>query len=142
MSETKSPEKTGEQIFVENADECLSIIEKRAQELEITGAGMIAFVPGTETTTWVSKMKVMGRITDGNLNFCGVIYSKAAEMAITLKDSGNESRKDIIGELGWQGGVIIKVKSGYLLGAFSGGSGEQDVESARKGLEWLAQKYQ
>ena len=52
--------KTGEQIFLAHADECLAIIEKAAQKLAITGAAMIAFIPGDVSETWISKMKVMG----------------------------------------------------------------------------------
>jgi hypothetical protein len=70
-----------------------------------------------------------------------VVYAKAAEMAVTLENSGDESRKDIIGETGWQGGVIKKIDSGYLVAAFSGGTGEQDVEVSTIGIEWLAKLF-
>lgn len=127
-----------EKVFTKNATECLAIMEKAAQERSITGVAMIAFIPGDEALSWVSQMKVVGRLATENVNFLGVAYAKAAEMSVTLKNSGNEQRKDIIGETGWQGGVVMKVDSGYLVAAFSGGTGEQDVEVSQIGVEWLS----
>ena len=133
--------KNGEQIFIEHGDKCLTIIEKAAQKLSITGAAMIAFIPGDVSESWISKMKVIGRLADNEANFLAIAYAKAAEMAVTHEDSGNGEREDITGEFGWQGGVIIKVDTGYLLGAFSGGTGQQDADVAKEGLEWLSEKY-
>ena len=137
----KSIVKNGEQLFLKNADECLTIIEKAAQKLGITGAAVIAFIPGDVTASWVSKMKVIGRLASPNANFLAIAYAKASEMAVTHKDSGNTERKEITGEFGWQGGVIIKVESGYLVGAFSGGTGQQDANVAKEGLDWLSEQY-
>ena len=133
--------KNGEQIFLKHADECLAIIEKAAQKLSITGAAMIAFIPGDVSESWISKMKVMGSLANEEANFLAIVYAKASEMAVTHKDSGNGDRKDITGEFGWQGGVIIKVDGGYLVGAFSGGTGQQDADVAKEGLDWLSEKY-
>ena len=133
--------KNGEQIFLKHADECLAIIEKAAQKLSITGAAMIAFIPGDVSESWISKMKVMGSLANTEANFLAIAYAKASEMAVTHKDSGNGDRKDITGEFGWQGGVIIKVDGGYLVGAFSGGTGQQDADVAKEGLDWLSEKY-
>jgi len=137
----KESMKEGEQKFIKNADECLAIIENAAQKLGITGAAMIAFIPGDVSESWISKMKVIGRLANKDANFLAIAYAKASEMAVTHEDSGNGERKDITGEFGWQGGVIIKVESGYLLGAFSGGTGQQDADVAKKGLVWLSEKY-
>jgi uncharacterized protein GlcG (DUF336 family) len=133
--------KNGEQIFIKHADECLAIIEKAAQKLAITGAAMIAFIPGDVSESWISKMKVIGRLATDDANFLAIAYAKASEMAVTHKDSGNGERKDITGEFGWQGGVIIKVDSGYIVGAFSGGTGQQDADVAKEGLDWLSTYY-
>lgn len=133
--------RNGEQIFTENADKCLAIIEKAAQKLSITGAAMIAFIPGDVSESWISKMKVMGRLATDEANFLAIAYAKAAEMAVTHNDSGDGERKDITGEFGWQGGVIIKVDTGYLVAAFSGGTGQQDADVAKEGLDWLSEKY-
>lgn len=137
----KKAMKDGEQIFIKNADECLSIIEKAAQKLGITGAAMIAFIPGEVSESWISKMKVIGRLTGKDANFLAIAYAKASEMAVTHENSGNAERKEITGEFGWQGGMIIKVESGYLLAAFSGGTGQQDADVAKAGLVWLAEKF-
>jgi len=41
------------------------------------------------------------------------------------------------GEFGWQGGVILKGKAGYIVVAFSGGKSEDDVQVSKAGLEVL-----
>jgi hypothetical protein len=41
------------------------------------------------------------------------------------------------GEFAWQGGVIARVKTGYVIVAFSGGKSEDDVEVSRSGLAVL-----
>jgi hypothetical protein len=130
-----------DKAFTKNASECLAIMEKAAQDMSITGVAMIAFVPGDVTESWMSEMKVIGRLATKDINFLGVVYAKAAEMAVTLQNSGDETRKDIIGETGWRGGAIVKVESGYLIAAFSGGTGEQDVAVSKAGLEWLAKFF-
>jgi len=143
-SETKNSKevmKTGEQKFIEHADECLVIIEKAVKKIGITGAAMIAYIPGDVSESWISKMKVIGNLASEDANFLAIAYAKASEMAITHKDSGNSERKDITGEFGWQGGVIITVESGYIVGAFSGGTGQQDADVAKEGLDWLSEKY-
>ncbi|NND31434.1 MAG: hypothetical protein HKN76_02505 [Saprospiraceae bacterium] len=132
---------TGEQIFLENAGECLAIIEREANSIPMTGVAMVAFIPGDVSQTWISRMKVVGKLADDKVNLLGIVYTKAAEMAVTLKDSGNPERKDMRGEYGYIGGVIIKVNGGHILAAFSGGKGEDDAAAAQKGLEWLAGKF-
>ena len=77
---------------------------------------------------------------DHGNNLLAIAYSKAAEMAETLKDSGNAGRPQITGETGWQGGLIKKGKTGYLIAAFSGGPSESDIKVSQAGLEVLAGK--
>ena len=88
-------------------------------------------------------MAVVGRMKDdpsaaakGN-NLVGIAYSKAAEMADTLVDSGTAKRAPMIGEYGWQGGVVVRARAGFVIVAFSGGKSEDDVEVSRSGLEVL-----
>ncbi len=131
----------GEKNFLEHADECIAIIEKAAQKISINGVAMIAYIPGEVTESWVSKMKVMGKISNDKYNLCSIAYCKASEMAITLKNSGNEDRSSIIGEFGYEGGIIRKVNSGYIVAAFSGGSSQQDADVSKEGLDWLSQHY-
>lgn len=133
---------SGEKIFIKQADESLALIEQAAQKISIKGVAVIAFIPGDVSESWNSKMKVVGNLTSGKSNLLGIAYTKASEMADTHRDSGSKIREVYSGELGYQGGLIKKVNSGYLLAVFSGGSGEQDLEVAKIGLDWLARFYE
>ena len=133
-------------VFDEVADSALASMTKRAQELKIHGAAVVAFIEGDVTQSWSSKMVVVGSMKDaptekghGN-NLLAIAYSKAAEMAETLKDSGQAGRPPMTGETGWQGGLIKKGKTGYLIAAFSGGPSESDLKVSQAGLEVLAEK--
>jgi len=133
--------KSGEKIFITQSDQCLALIEQAAQKIAIKGVAVVAFIPGDVTETWISKMKVVGNLTSGKANLLGIANTKASEMADTHLDSGSKIREVYNGELGYKGGLIRKVKSGYILAVFSGGSGEQDLEVAKTGLDWLAKFY-
>jgi hypothetical protein len=92
---------------------------KRAEELKIKGAAVVAYIQGETTKSWSSKMVVVGAMKDApteknhGANLLAIAYSKAAEMGETLKDSGNAGRPPMTGENGWQGGLIKKGKTGY-----------------------------
>jgi hypothetical protein len=86
-------------------------------------------------------MKVVGNLTNVKSNYLAIACSKAAEMADTHKDSGTGVRPPLAGEFGYQGGLIKKVSGGYILAVFSGGKSEEDLVAAKKGLDWLYQKY-
>jgi hypothetical protein len=135
-----SPKK-GEKIFFKKANQCLTLIEAAAQKISIKGVAIIAYIPGDTTKTWISKMKVVGNLTSGKSNLLGIANTKASEMADTHLNSGSKIREIYNGELGYKGGLITKVKSGYILAVFSGGSGEQDLEVAKIGLDWLSKSY-
>ncbi len=118
----------------------LEAMKKRAAELKIGGVAVVAYAEGETIEGWTSKMAVVGRMKDaptatekGN-NLLGIAYAKASEMAETLKDSGSAGRPPMTGEFGWQGGVIGRVKGGWVIVAFSGGKSEDDVEASRAGL--------
>ena len=131
----------GEKTFIAKSDEALALIEQAAQKIAIKGVAVVAFIPGDTTLSWISKMKVVGNLTSGKANLLGIANTKASEMADTHLDSGSKIREVYNGELGYKGGLIKKVKSGYILAVFSGGSGEQDLEVAQIGLDWLAKFY-
>ena len=131
----------GEKIFIEHADKCLALIEHAAQKKSIKGVAIMAFIPGDSTKSWISKMKVVGMLTNVQANFLAIANSKAAEMADTYKDSGSGIREAKGGEFGYKGGLIKKVNSGYILAVFSGGSSEQDAEVSKEGLDWLNKYY-
>jgi len=133
-------------IFDDLADSALMAMTKRAEELKIKGAAVVAYIDGDTTKAWSSKMVVVGSLKDapteknrGN-NLLAIAYSKAAEMAETLKDSGAAGRPPMTGELGWQGGLIKKGRTGYLIAAFSGGPSESDLKVSQTGLDVLASK--
>jgi len=132
---------SGEKIFLAQADKSLALIEQAAQKISIKGVAIVAFIPGEATDSWTSKMKVVGHLTNNKDNLLGIASAKAAEMAATHQDSGSGVRETYSGELGYKGGLIKKVKSGYLIAAFSGGSSEQDLEVAKIGLDWLLKYY-
>ncbi len=145
LSNQPSPKKPG-QVFDELANTALAAMTKRAEELKIKGAALVAYIEGDTTKAWSSKMVVVGTMknapTEKNkgANLLAIAYSKAAEMAETLKDSGSAGRPPMTGELGWQGGLIKKGKTGYLIAAFSGGPSEADLKVSQAGLEVLAEK--
>jgi hypothetical protein len=141
-TEAKKPGK----VFEELADTALAAMTRKAEELKIKGAAVVAYVEGDATKSWASKMVVVGAMKNppsGNnpgANLLAIAYSKAAEMAETLKDSGKAGRRPMTGETGWEGGLIRKGKTGYLIAAFSGGPSEADVKVSQAGLEVLAGK--
>ncbi|MGA2652835.1 MAG: hypothetical protein ABSF28_20040 [Terracidiphilus sp.] len=122
--------------------QALEVMKKKAAELNIAGVAVVSYAEGDTVQGWTSKMAVVGRITDpkasvnGN-NLLGIAYAKSAEMAVTLQDSGTAKRPPMTGEFGWQGGVILKGKAGYIVVAFSGGKSEDDVQVSKAGLEVL-----
>jgi hypothetical protein len=122
--------------------QALAAMKQKAAELNIAGVAVVSYAEGDTIQGWTSKMAVVGRMIDpkasehGN-NLLGIAYAKSAEMAETLQDSGTTKRPPMTGEFGWQGGVILKAKSGYIVVAFSGGKSEDDVEVSKAGLEVL-----
>ena len=133
------------QTFEALADTALAAMTKQAEELKVKGAAIVAYIEGDSTKSWSSKMVVVGSMKnaptekDKGANLLAIAYSKAAEMAETLKDSGHAGRPPMTGETGWEGGVIKKCKTGYLIAAFSGGPSEADVKVSQAGLKVLLQ---
>lgn len=132
----------GEKIFLKHADDALSAIEQKAGKLSIKGVAIVIFVPGDTVKAWVSKMKVVGQMKKGASNLLGVASSKASEMADTYQDSGSGVRPPLKGEYGYKGGVIKKINAGYIMAVFSGGSPDQDKESATDGAELLVKYFE
>ena len=133
----------GDVIFAQAAVAALDTMRSRAGELNTSGVAVVAFIPGDSLQSWTSRMVVVGRYkdlpsaTDKGANLLGIAYAKASEMADTLKDSGSQVRPPMTGEFGWQGGVIVHDKAGYLIAAFSGGKSEDDLAISRAGLAKL-----
>jgi galactokinase/mevalonate kinase-like predicted kinase len=137
LKEQKKAEKT----FITHADEALHIMKQEALRMNIKGAGVVCFIPGNETQSWVSKMIIVGATGNEGYNFIAIANSKASEMAETLKNSGSKVRPVKVGEFDYLGGTIKKIDSGYLLSTFSGASGEDDLAVANKGIDWFITKF-
>ena len=141
-----APKPVNPKKFVVLADAALAAMRARAAELKIGGVAVVSYAPGDSIQGWTSKMSVVGRMKDDpsasskGSNLLGIAYAKAAEMADTLQNSGTATRPPMTGEFGWQGGVVAKVKTGYLIVAFSGGKSEDDVQVSKTGLEVLKGK--
>ena len=118
-------------------------MKARAEDLKIGGVAVLAYFEGDKIESWTSKMLVVGHMkdqptaTDKGNNLLAIAYAKAAEMADTLRNSGSNTRPPMTGEFGWEGGVIIHVRTGYLIAAFSGGKSEDDVAVSRAGAAKL-----
>ena len=126
------------------ADKALAAMKQKAEELNAKGVAVVAYSQGDAVESWSSKMIAVGRLTSppssnspAGENNLAIAYTKASEMAITLKDSGSH-RPLLRGENGWQGGVVAKGKTGLLIAAFSGGVSADDVKVSRAGLAVLS----
>ena len=118
-------------------------METHARRLGVKGVILVASMDDNGLS-WMSQMKAVDTIKAvpenseqheyPGYNFIGIAYSKAAEMADTKLNSGSKVRSTFQGEFGYQGGVIKKVPSGFMLTVFSGASGEQDFEIATAGM--------
>ena len=126
------------------ADKALAAMKTRAEELHINGAAVVAYSKSDPVMEWSSKMVAVGAITStpttNNLaeNRLAIAYTKMAEMASTLKDSGSHSRPKLRGENGWEGGVVARSKTGVVFAAFSGGVSSDDIKVSRAGLAVLS----
>lgn len=134
-------QKKAEKTFIAHADEALQIMKQEALRTKIKGVGLVYFIPGNETQSWISKMIVAGATGNGGYNFIAIANSKAGEMAETLQNSGSKVRKVKVGEFDFKGGLIKKTDFGYLLVTFSGASEEQDLAVSQKGMDWFITKF-
>ena len=126
------------------ADKALAVMKARAQELHINGVAVVAYSKGDPVMEWSSKMVAVGSITSTGTtnsaaeNRLAIAYTKMAEMASTLKDSGSHSRPKLRGENGWEGGVVARSRTGVVFAAFSGGVSSDDIKVSRAGLAVLS----
>ncbi|MDD5674701.1 MAG: hypothetical protein PHC61_11095, partial [Chitinivibrionales bacterium] len=110
----------------------LEAIESRAKELKIKGVAVAAIYDQNKVLH--SQMKAVGTLCSASVNFMAVAYSKVAEMCDTLKNSGGKTRPPLFGEYEYLGGAIKERDQVYYLAAFSGASGEEDLDAAMRGL--------
>lgn len=135
-------QKDAEKIFINNADEALQMMKQEALRMNIKGVGLLCFIPGDQTQSWISKMIIADATGNEGYNFIAIAYSKASEMAETLQNSGSKVRPVKMGEFDYIGGIIKKIESGYILVTFSGASGEDDLAVSKKGLDWFITKFE
>ena len=129
--------------FQSVASKIILEMEYHAKKLGVKGVIVVASMD-TAGSSWVSQMKAvsaMKKIPEHpekesypGYNFIGIAYSKAAEMADTKINSGSKVRPAYQGEFGYEGGMIEKTDSGFILTVFSGATGEQDFEIATVGM--------
>jgi hypothetical protein len=120
-------------------DAALAAMKKKAEAMNIKGVAVVAYAEGNAVKEWTSKMLVVGDMTvpDKEHNLLGIAYTKAVEMADTLKDSGSGIRPPMKGEYGWQGGKVAKGKTGIVIAAFSGAESMQDVQVSQVAIDEL-----
>ncbi len=135
-----APKPVNAKKFDALATAALEAMKQKAAELKVSGAAVVNYAPGDAVEGWSSKMAVVGRMAvppdeagKGN-NLLAIAYAKSAEMARTLVNSGTATGPIMTGEFGWQGGVMERVKGGFLIVSFSGGKSEDDVEISKAGL--------
>jgi hypothetical protein len=126
------------------APKMIAAMEQHAKKLGVRGAIVVATMDNNGES-WTSMMKTVGAMKSvvetpkpgeyPGYNFIGIAYSKASEMADTKINSGSKVRPAYQGEFGFQGGMIKKVGSGFILTVFSGATGEQDFEIAGVGMK-------
>lgn len=130
--------------FDDLGEAALLAMRKRAHELKVGGVAVVAYFEGDSIQSWVSRMAVVGRLKDNpsqkdpGANLLAIAYSKASEMADTLKASGSQVRPPMTGEFGWPGGVIARGRKGYLIAAFSGGEDADDIKVSQAGIAELS----
>lgn len=143
LDAANTPKPPSAKKFETLANSALEAMKQKAAKLKITGIAVVCYSPGDAVQGWTSKMAVVGRMkdvptaTDKGSNLLAIAYSKAAEMADTLENSGTAKRAPMTGEFGWQGGAVARVKAGYVIVAFSGGKSEDDFKVSTAGLDAL-----
>lgn len=133
--------------FEEFVEVVLLKMKNKAEEIGIIGVALISYIDNSSSDKWISKMQIVNSMKllpekdnenrKFGVNLIAIAYSKAAEMVDTLKNSGTGLRKPMKGEFGYKGGLIKKLKAGYILIAFSGGSEEEDLVVSMTALEYL-----
>lgn len=94
-------------------------------------APRVAFI----ITGSLERDPIPGEKGDVGTNYFGIAMSKLAFMLSTDTNSGSGVRPLKDGEIAYKGGLIIITEEGSLiLAGYSGGSEDQDLQIARKGM--------
>lgn len=117
---------------------------KKAKEIGIQGVAVASFLDKDSETDWIGEMKVVDTPCNEKegWNLVAIAWSKAGEVIATGANSGNSSRKSLLGEYCFVGGAYGEHNGNKLAFAFSGATSEEDLEVAEYGLEMFKKIYQ
>lgn len=109
----------------------------KAKEMGIQGVAVASILCGGTGTDWIGEMKVVDTPCNEKegWNLVGIAWTKAAEVIATGADSGDSSRKSLLGEYCFTGGAYGEHNGDKLAFAFSGATSEEDLEVAEYGIK-------
>ncbi len=120
------------------AENVLEAMDRHARAIGAEGVAVFAWKPDEDGIQWDGRMRVVDLLTKSfggkSFNLVSIAWAKAAEMMVTLQNSGTAQRELLSGEYGFIGGAIEKAGGGMVLASFSGSSSENDLEVAEVGL--------
>lgn len=122
-----------------NLVKVLEDMKAKAEEMNMQGVAVAAFLDAEDTIDWIGEMKVVGqpysKTDDHGWNLVAIAWSKAGEVIATSANSGNPDIPRMTGELGYVGGAYGEHKGCKLAFAFSGGTSEDDLVVAQYGIQ-------
>lgn len=145
---TRGPQQEGELHSPERIEEALNTMYLEATRLGIrkgVGLVLVQLVWEDKPTVHFTIVERMERDPnperegDTGTNYLAVAMAKLSEMLSTHTNSGSKIRPVKFGEVGYRGGLFRRVGNTIVCTAFSGGTEDQDVQIAQKGLENLLQ---
>jgi hypothetical protein len=115
----------------------LDDMKAKAIEMGIQGVATASVLNSGDSVDWIGEMRVVGTPVDqvNNCNLVAIAWSKCSEVIATGADSGNPERQNLVGELGYAGGVYDEFDGCKLAFAFSGAKTEEDLVVAKYGIE-------
>lgn len=124
------------------SQQVLMVMCEFAAKKGLRGVAVLANLEDAKEIDWVCRMRVCGAFRSApngsrGLNYAAISFSKLSEMMNTKTDSGKAPDQLLIGELGLEGGVIIKDEQGYLAASFAGGAPEDDYSISQRGITFL-----
>ncbi len=114
----------------------------KALEMNMNGVAVACCLPEGESVDWIGDMKVVETPYnpdggDRGWNLVAIAWAKAGEVIASGADSGDSTRKCMLGEFNFMGGAYDEYKGCKLAFAFSGGLSEDDLYVAKYGIEQL-----
>jgi len=124
----------------------LNAMEAHANKIGIPGVAVFLYTEEEAAKDLCSVMRIVGASKtiaedQSGYNFVALAYSKLAESLETGTDSGNITRPLIVGEFGYQGSAVARLKGGLAIASFSGKTtGDVDLEISKAGMKSLIEK--